>query len=184
MYILLHMVSSSKHLSMKLTAKFLFKFSEVICFFCCFFVGINKFTKKLRKPHAIPNNELLDFLSRVPSDAQLVRPLLVLERFWHFFQKNISPKFKICVLLILEPWLITPLISPVDNTWPETTFILPTFDSARRQFFSFSTKTNDAKEQRDFWLEEKFKSSAIWSYNLCTLPTELSSSLLGAIFIT
>lgn len=33
--------------------------------------GINKFTKKLRKPHAIPNNELLDFLSRVPSDAQL-----------------------------------------------------------------------------------------------------------------
>ncbi|XP_033099872.1 multiple C2 and transmembrane domain-containing protein 1-like isoform X9 [Anneissia japonica] len=33
--------------------------------------GINKFTKKLRKPHAINNNELLDFLSRVPSDNEL-----------------------------------------------------------------------------------------------------------------
>ncbi|XP_071503823.1 multiple C2 and transmembrane domain-containing protein 1-like [Diadema antillarum] len=33
--------------------------------------GINKFTKKIRKPHAIPNNELLDFLSRIPSDTQL-----------------------------------------------------------------------------------------------------------------
>uniref|UniRef100_A0A914XGZ1 C2 domain-containing protein n=2 Tax=Plectus sambesii TaxID=2011161 RepID=A0A914XGZ1_9BILA len=33
--------------------------------------GINKFTKKLRNPHFIPNNELLDFLSRVPSDKEL-----------------------------------------------------------------------------------------------------------------
>ncbi|CAL8246198.1 unnamed protein product [Lota lota] len=32
--------------------------------------GINKFTKKLRKPNAIDNNELLDFLSRVPSDVE------------------------------------------------------------------------------------------------------------------
>ncbi|VDK44756.1 unnamed protein product [Anisakis simplex] len=34
--------------------------------------GINKFTKKLRNPNFIPNNELLDFLSRVPSDAEIV----------------------------------------------------------------------------------------------------------------
>ncbi|KAI4570115.1 hypothetical protein MJT46_007409 [Ovis ammon polii x Ovis aries] len=33
--------------------------------------GINKFTKKLRNPYAIDNNELLDFLSRVPSDVQV-----------------------------------------------------------------------------------------------------------------
>ncbi|CAD5206027.1 unnamed protein product [Bursaphelenchus okinawaensis] len=33
--------------------------------------GINKFTKKLRKPHFVDNNELLDFLSRVPCDAEL-----------------------------------------------------------------------------------------------------------------
>uniref|UniRef100_A0A0N5BUN0 C2 domain-containing protein n=1 Tax=Strongyloides papillosus TaxID=174720 RepID=A0A0N5BUN0_STREA len=32
--------------------------------------GINKFTRKLRNPHYIPNNELLDFLSRVPSDTE------------------------------------------------------------------------------------------------------------------
>lgn len=35
-------------------------------------LGINKFTKKLRNPYSIDNNELLDFLSRVPSDVQQV----------------------------------------------------------------------------------------------------------------
>nr|XP_015199232.1 PREDICTED: multiple C2 and transmembrane domain-containing protein 2 isoform X2 [Lepisosteus oculatus] len=35
--------------------------------------GINKFTKKLRKPYAIDNNEILDFLRRVPSDIQKVQ---------------------------------------------------------------------------------------------------------------
>uniref|UniRef100_A0A671QJU8 Multiple C2 and transmembrane domain-containing protein 1-like n=1 Tax=Sinocyclocheilus anshuiensis TaxID=1608454 RepID=A0A671QJU8_9TELE len=34
--------------------------------------GVNKFTKKLRDPYSIDNNELLDFLSRVPSDIQVV----------------------------------------------------------------------------------------------------------------
>lgn len=34
--------------------------------------GINKFTRKILRPHSIPNNELLDFLSRVPNDEQLV----------------------------------------------------------------------------------------------------------------
>ncbi|XP_072515956.1 multiple C2 and transmembrane domain-containing protein 2 isoform X2 [Salminus brasiliensis] len=35
--------------------------------------GINKFTKKLRNPYAIDNNEVMDFLSRVPSDVQKVQ---------------------------------------------------------------------------------------------------------------
>uniref|UniRef100_A0A3Q2TX56 Multiple C2 and transmembrane domain-containing protein 2 n=1 Tax=Fundulus heteroclitus TaxID=8078 RepID=A0A3Q2TX56_FUNHE len=35
--------------------------------------GINKFTKKLRNPYSINNNEVLDFLSRVPSDVQKVQ---------------------------------------------------------------------------------------------------------------
>ncbi|XP_058244091.1 multiple C2 and transmembrane domain-containing protein 2 isoform X2 [Hemibagrus wyckioides] len=35
--------------------------------------GINKFIKKLRNPYAIENNELLDFLRRVPSDVQKVQ---------------------------------------------------------------------------------------------------------------
>ena len=34
--------------------------------------GINKFTKKLRTPNNIDNNEILDYLSRVPSDKELV----------------------------------------------------------------------------------------------------------------
>ncbi|XP_078101650.1 multiple C2 and transmembrane domain-containing protein 1-like isoform X2 [Sander vitreus] len=33
--------------------------------------GVKKFTKKLRDPYMIDNNELLDFLSRVPSDVQV-----------------------------------------------------------------------------------------------------------------
>uniref|UniRef100_A0A3B4Y2R2 Multiple C2 and transmembrane domain containing 1 n=1 Tax=Seriola lalandi dorsalis TaxID=1841481 RepID=A0A3B4Y2R2_SERLL len=37
--------------------------------------GVNKFTKKLRDPYTIDNNELLDFLSRVPSDVQVVGEL-------------------------------------------------------------------------------------------------------------
>ena len=43
--------------------------------------GINKYTKRLRKPNYISNNELLDFLSRCPSHRQLQQwqelPLLV-----------------------------------------------------------------------------------------------------------
>ncbi|KAM6961198.1 multiple C2 and transmembrane domain-containing protein 2 [Aplochiton taeniatus] len=35
--------------------------------------GVNKFTMKLRNPHAIDNNEILNFLKRVPSDVQKVR---------------------------------------------------------------------------------------------------------------
>ncbi|KAJ8252127.1 hypothetical protein COCON_G00214390 [Conger conger] len=35
--------------------------------------GINKFTKKLRKPYAIDSNEVLDYLKRVPSDIQKVQ---------------------------------------------------------------------------------------------------------------
>ncbi|XP_023699095.2 multiple C2 and transmembrane domain-containing protein 1-like isoform X4 [Paramormyrops kingsleyae] len=35
--------------------------------------GVNKFTRKLRDPYSIDNNELLDFLSRVPSDVQVVQ---------------------------------------------------------------------------------------------------------------
>ncbi|XP_064807974.1 multiple C2 and transmembrane domain-containing protein 2-like isoform X2 [Oncorhynchus masou masou] len=38
-----------------------------------FIWGINKFTKKLRNPYAIDNNEILDFIKRVPSDVQKVQ---------------------------------------------------------------------------------------------------------------
>lgn len=35
--------------------------------------GVNKFSRKLLRPHSMVNNELLDFLSRVPDDELLVR---------------------------------------------------------------------------------------------------------------
>lgn len=44
-----------------------------------FFAGVNKFTKKLRDPYMIDNNELLDFLSRVPSDVQVVGNFVIHE---------------------------------------------------------------------------------------------------------
>lgn len=43
-----------------------------------YFPGINKFTKKIRSPYTIDNNEIIDFLTRVPSDVQLVSGLMFL----------------------------------------------------------------------------------------------------------
>lgn len=40
--------------------------------------GINKFTKKIRKPNAVDNNELMDLLSRLPSDPQIVSYIYLL----------------------------------------------------------------------------------------------------------
>lgn len=34
--------------------------------------GINKFARKIIRPHTVPNNEVLDLLSRVPDDMDLV----------------------------------------------------------------------------------------------------------------
>lgn len=34
--------------------------------------GANKFFRRIFRPHAVPNNELLDLLSRVPDDEMLV----------------------------------------------------------------------------------------------------------------
>ncbi|CAG4966067.1 unnamed protein product [Colias eurytheme] len=34
--------------------------------------GVNKFTRKILRPHTIPNNEVLDLLSRVPDDETLL----------------------------------------------------------------------------------------------------------------
>ena len=61
-------------------------------------VGINKFTKKFRKPqNYIDNNELLDYLSRLPSKTELVSvpgELRKLElKFYHF--KFMYREFKV-----------------------------------------------------------------------------------------
>ena len=45
--------------------------------------GTNKFTKKLIAPDSNPNNELLDFLSRVPND-EMLQVLVSVELIVHF----------------------------------------------------------------------------------------------------
>lgn len=35
--------------------------------------GTNKFLRRILRPHAVPNNELMDLLSRVPDDEMMVR---------------------------------------------------------------------------------------------------------------
>ena len=39
--------------------------------------GTNKFTKKLLRPNAVNNNELADFISRVPDNEELVSTLVI-----------------------------------------------------------------------------------------------------------
>lgn len=34
--------------------------------------GVNKFSKKIVRPHTVPNNEVLDLVSRVPDDEELL----------------------------------------------------------------------------------------------------------------
>lgn len=34
--------------------------------------GVNKFLRKLLRPHSVPNNELLDLIARVPDDEDLL----------------------------------------------------------------------------------------------------------------
>uniref|UniRef100_A0AAQ5Z9Z9 C2 domain-containing protein n=1 Tax=Amphiprion ocellaris TaxID=80972 RepID=A0AAQ5Z9Z9_AMPOC len=59
--------------------------------------GVNKFTKKLRDPYTIDNNELLDFLSRVPSDVQGSFYFLLC--------------LQLCSLSPLSRWLFTVVLS-------------------------------------------------------------------------
>lgn len=66
------------------------KLSEVdAAFMSLSSAGVNKFTKKLRDPYAIDNNELLDFLSRVPSDVQVVGNFFIF--FFVFASSSVLP---------------------------------------------------------------------------------------------
>lgn len=38
--------------------------------------GIIKFSKRIIRPHTVTNNEVLDLLSRIPDDDELVRLLI------------------------------------------------------------------------------------------------------------
>lgn len=45
--------------------------------------GIIKFSKRIIRPHTVTNNEVLDLLSRIPDDEELVKFLNLLPKF-HF----------------------------------------------------------------------------------------------------
>lgn len=64
------------------------KFIALPCSFVFFSPGINKFTKKIRKPNAVDNNELADFLSRIPSDVEIVSLLSMLTGFPFFLPRT------------------------------------------------------------------------------------------------
>ena len=49
-----------------------FEYAKYFCRYLIMAWGTNKFFKKLIKPNAIPNNELADFISRVPDNEELV----------------------------------------------------------------------------------------------------------------
>lgn len=34
--------------------------------------GVNKFSRKILRPHSVPNNEVLDLISRVPDDEEIL----------------------------------------------------------------------------------------------------------------
>lgn len=34
--------------------------------------GVNKFSRKIIRPHTVPNNEVLDLISRVPDDEEII----------------------------------------------------------------------------------------------------------------
>lgn len=38
--------------------------------------GVIKFSKRIIRPHAVTNNEVLDLLSRIPDDEELVSEML------------------------------------------------------------------------------------------------------------
>lgn len=63
--------------SFKSSFKLEFCIGAGIVYIVVFFTGINKFTRKILRPHTIPNNEVLDLLSRVPDDEILVNLLFI-----------------------------------------------------------------------------------------------------------
>lgn len=79
--------------------------------------GVNKFTKKLRDPYTIDNNELLDFLSRVPSDVQVVGEILYVSFFISFLRwLSSSVSSGLLLLSPLSPLFSFPLFLVVSDS--------------------------------------------------------------------
>lgn len=76
--------------------------------------GVNKFTKKLRDPYMIDNNELLDFLSRVPSDVQVVRDSSRVCNTGRKTTSSLKPPEHVGYLRF-KFWMITSVCSKLDH---------------------------------------------------------------------
>lgn len=46
--------------------------------------GVNKFARKIFRPHSVPNNEVLDLISRVPDDEELLNYRWVINDNLHY----------------------------------------------------------------------------------------------------
>jgi hypothetical protein len=64
--------------------------------------GTNKFLKKLLKPNVINNNELADFISRVPDNEELVSVVSLV--FLFVFLVPNTDEVTCCVLVLVSIW--------------------------------------------------------------------------------
>lgn len=81
--------------------------------------GIIKFTKRIIRPHVVSNNEVLDFLSRVPDDEELVRFIIVIVNlFCCWCHIN---ALAICYNSLAHidsiPWAVTAATERPNTTW-------------------------------------------------------------------
>lgn len=82
--------------------------------------GIIKFTKRIIRPHVVSNNEVLDFLSRVPDDEELVRFIIVIVNLF-FAAVVIFNALAICYNSLTHidsiPWAVTAATERSYTTW-------------------------------------------------------------------
>ena len=81
-------------------------YTEQLCRVLLILWGTNKFLKKLIKPKAVNNNELADFISRVPDNEELVLYIdeLLHQDYFSFLRKT-SKKFPKLMKLTRKLWL-------------------------------------------------------------------------------
>lgn len=65
--------------------------------------GTNKFFRRILRPHAVPNNEVLDLISRVPDNEMLVR-ILFTAKFEAVMVMTGLAAFA-CYLSLLNSWV-------------------------------------------------------------------------------
>lgn len=65
--------------------------------------GIIKFSKRIIRPHTVTNNEVLDLLSRIPDDEELVNFSFLLSKFSFYYKKSFSRQIQFRELSLQQP---------------------------------------------------------------------------------